>query len=116
MAKKTEREWSINSALRAIDLKNYVSFEETPVPSENTILREVRFKRALESLSDSAKEVIRIIFETPKEFEEMILSSPEKTITLAKIKEYLIEHLGWSFYGAQRSINEIRNLLRSNKW
>jgi len=114
--KKRKSDSITNSALRAVDLRNYIPIDEFPVPTENNTLRRVHFKEALDTLSDSAKQVVNIVFDTPMELSKAILSSKDQVFTLTKIKDYLINHLGWSIYVTQKSINEIRKLLRSTKW
>jgi len=112
--KKGEK--NLLSALEVYQQHNYLPCEDCPLTTDRNMIREIGFREALLDLSSSAKTVLKIIFDTPADLTQVVMESADKALTLARIKRYMTGHLGWTRNRTQQSINEIRDVLRSDSW
>jgi len=118
VAKMIEKkgEGNLLSALEVYQQHNYLPCEDCPLTTDRNIIREIGFREALLDLSSSAKTVLKIIFDTPSDLTQIVMNSSDKALTLARIKRYMTGKLGWTRKRTQQSINEIRDVLRSDSW
>ena len=79
------------------------------LPRPITPERAYLFKEAIELLSDDAKDIVRIIFDTPTELIEMAMGR-EKGINRNNLTKYL-RHQNWPLHVILDSFKEIKSVL-----
>lgn len=66
-------------------------------------------KEAWEKLSEEAKTVAKLIFESPMEILECLMAEKYHKISKHKIKIYLIKKLGWKSKSVKRCFAELKD-------
>ncbi len=106
-------------AIDATRLENYLPIHEPETQAllplvEKTPEREFLLKNRYENLSLDAKEVIEIIMNPPREFQDRLNIKNSKKITQGKLIEFLraINPNKWKFIIIQLAFEEIKMFLR----
>jgi hypothetical protein len=96
-----QKHWKTKDIELNLDTANQSTNNSTP---ENLLI----FKQTLENLSSDAREVIKIIFNTPIDLINMTMrpSKYSKKVTKQQLEEYLRKQ-GWSFYRIWKTFKEI---------
>jgi len=105
---------SFNSAVQALDTGNYKQFETTEfwndTPKQGNIEKEIIKKDLFEKLSNEAKEVLNIVYNSPAELLEFAITPARHMWSSKGVKKYFKKTIGTK--KAKQALPEVKHFLK----
>jgi len=85
---------------------------DIPLATNPDIEKTVIFREGLRNLSSEARQVVKLILNTPSDIADLIVTPVKKELSSKTVAVFLTEYYGWSQQKIQKVFKEIRMMLK----